>query len=147
MNLKISYGIVEEFSLLFDITKVVSVENIGFEKVSCLNALCITILVFLELHIIMETATQRRDVPPCPPQYICLDFLLGHCSKEQLCDHYHYNVPYMWQYKDPSSDHQGDTWKPFTQSENEAIEQQFCDVNVLDAEMEHTMIPTPPSVL
>ena len=53
----------------------------------------------------------------------------------------------MWQYEDPSSDHQEDTWKAFTQSENEAIEQQFCDVNVFNAEMEHIMIPTPPTVL
>lgn len=93
---------------------------------------------------IIETAAQRRDAP----QYICLDFILGHCRKEQLCDQYHdlaYNAPYMWQYN--ISDHQGDTWEAFTQSENEAIERQFCDVNVLDAEMEHIMIPTPPSVL
>lgn len=53
----------------------------------------------------------------------------------------------MWQYEDPSSNRLGDTWTAFTQSENEAIEQQFCDVNVLDAELEHIMIPTPPSVL
>lgn len=53
----------------------------------------------------------------------------------------------MWQYKYPSTDRQGDTWRSFTQSENEAIEQQFCDVNVVVAEMEHIMIAPPPSVL
>ena len=93
--------------------------------------------------------TQIRDVPCCP-QYICLDFLLGRCSKEQLCDHYHYtSTPYMWQHKleDPSSDHQGDIWKSFTRSENEAIEQQFCNVNVVVADMEHIMIEPPSSVL
>lgn len=87
-----------------------------------------------------------KDVP-CSPHHICLDFLLGHCSKDQLCDHYHYSTPYMWQYKYPSTDRQGDTWRSFTQSENEAIEQQFCDVNVVVAEMEHIMIAPPPSVL
>lgn len=55
----------------------------------------------------------------------------------------------MWQYKleDPSSDQHGDIWKSFTQSENEAIEQQFCDINVVVADMEHIMIEPPPSVL
>ncbi|XP_078359754.1 uncharacterized protein LOC144644197 [Oculina patagonica] len=91
-------------------------------------------------------ATQMRDVPHSPHN-ICLEFLLGHCSKEQLCDHYHYRAPYMWQYKYSSTDHQGDTWKSFTQSESETIEQQFCDVNVVVAEMEHIMIAPPPSAL
>lgn len=51
----------------------------------------------------------------------------------------------MWQYKDSGTDE--DTWKAFTPSDNEAIEQQFCDVNVTVAGMEHIMISPPSSLL
>ena len=90
---------------------------------------------------------QKREVQNMHnPQYICLDFLLGHCSKQELCDHYHYSMPYMWQYKDPSNE-QADNWKAFTENENEAIERLFCDVNVTVKEMEHIMIAPPPFIL
>ena len=101
------------------------------------------IITALSCCRLSEQAKQERKVS-CPP-LICLENLLGHCDKKPLCDHNHCTMPYMWQYRHLGVD--GDTWKAFTPSENEAIERQFCDVNVSVADVEHIMISPPPSVL
>ena len=56
----------------------------------------------------------------------------------------------MWQYRYKDSTNEsgiGNSWKSFTENENEAIERQFCDVNITVARMEDIMIATPPDVL
>ena len=86
----------------------------------------------------------------CQPHYICVDNLLGQCSKQSLCDQSHRSRPYMWQYKYKDSTTEsriGNSWKSFTESENEVIERQFCDVNITVARMKDIMISTPPDVL
>ncbi|XP_022804544.1 uncharacterized protein LOC111341797 [Stylophora pistillata] len=80
------------------------------------------------------------------PQYICLEFLLGHCGKAQLCDYCHHNMPYLWQYRYPGNE-QADSWKTFTENECEEIERQFCIVDVTETDVEHIVVAPPPTAL
>lgn len=80
------------------------------------------------------------------PQYICLEFLLGHCGKVQLCEYFHHNMPYMWQYRYLDNE-QADGWKAFTENESEDIERQFCTVDVTETEIGHIQVAPPPTAL
>lgn len=80
------------------------------------------------------------------PQYICLEFLLGHCGKAQLCNYSHHNMPYLWQYRYPGNE-QADSWKTFTENESEEIERQFCIVDVTETDVEHIVVAPPPTAL
>ena len=100
-------------------------------------------------RLTVQVARERKSAT-CQPHYICVDNLLGQCSKQSLCDQSHRSRPYMWQYKYKDSTTEsriGNSWKSFTESENEVIERQFCDVNITVARMEDIMISTPPDVL
>ena len=105
--------------------------------------------ILLLSHLTVQVAHERKSAT-CRPPYICVDNLLGQCSKQSLCDQSHRSRPYIWQYKYKDSTTEsriGNSWKSFTGSENEAIERQFCDVNITVARVEDIKIATPPDVL
>ena len=106
--------------------------------------------ILLLSRLTVQVARERKSAT-CQPPYICVDNLLGQCSKQsRLCDQSHRSRPYMWQYKYKDSTTEkgiGNSWKSFRESENEAIERQFCDVNITVARVEDIKIATPPDVL
>ena len=71
----------------------------------------------------MLTGHVHQIKPDLP---ICSDFLLGKCKKGSKCSGRHCSLPFHWQYKVSEVDE----WKSFCETDNEKLEELYCDVTL-----------------